>query len=105
MLPGPSVIPYHRRTRRESRADSVAPLASWNDTPTRQAIVDFVAAVTDEDGPDHVPAVERIATFDNDGTLWAEKPMPIQLDFTLHRLAAMAAVDAGLRAEQPGRAA
>ena len=85
--------------------DSVAPLASWNDTPTRQAIIDFVAAVTDEDGPDHVPPAERIATFDNDGTLWAEKPMPIQLDFTLQRLAAMAAADAGLRAEQPWKAA
>jgi phosphoserine phosphatase len=61
-------------------------LASWNKTATRKAIVNFVEAVTDKDSPSYVPPEERIAVFDNDGTLWAEKPMPIQLDFTLHRL-------------------
>ena len=64
-------------------------LASWNDTPTRTAIVDFVARVT-SDGPDFVPPEDRIATFDNDGTLWCEKPLPIQLAFILERLAEMA---------------
>ena len=58
-------------------------LASWNDTPTRAAIVDFVARVTDEGGPDYVPPAERVAIFDNDGTLWCEKPMPIELGFIL----------------------
>jgi hypothetical protein len=48
-------------------------LASWNDTPTGAAIVDFVARVSNEGGPDDVPPSERIATFDNDGTLWCEK--------------------------------
>ena len=65
-------------------------LASWNDGPTRRAIVDFVAAATNESSADYVPPAERIATFDNDGTLWVEKPMPIQLDFTLTRLAEQA---------------
>jgi hypothetical protein len=54
-------------------------LASWKDTPTKRAILDFVAAVTDESGPDYVPPVERIATFDNDGTLWCEHPVPVQI--------------------------
>jgi len=54
-------------------------LSSWKDTPTKQAILDFVAAVTDESGPDYVPPVERIATFDNDGTLWCEHPVPVQV--------------------------
>ena len=75
-------------------------LASWNDTPTTQAIVDFV-----ESAASGVPPEERVATFDNDGTLWCEKPMPIQLDFTLRRLAAMAEEDESLRGEQPWKAA
>jgi phosphoserine phosphatase len=79
-------------------------LASWNDTKTRQAIVDFVDTVTEEGGDGYVPAAERIATFDNDGTLWAEKPMPIQLDFTLRRLAEMAEADPQLRDQQPFKA-
>jgi phosphoserine phosphatase len=80
-------------------------LASWNDTPTRAAIVDFVARVTDESSSDYVPPAERIATFDNDGTLWCEKPMPIELGFILQRLAEMAAADETLREKQPWKAA
>ena len=79
-------------------------LASWNDTPTRQAIVDFVDTVTDEGGDGFVAPEERIATFDNDGTLWAEKPIPIQLDFTLRRFAEMAEADPSLRDQQPYKA-
>jgi phosphoserine phosphatase len=79
-------------------------LASWNDTATRAAITDFVARVTG-DGPDHLPPEQRVATFDNDGTLWCEKPMPIQLDFILRRFAAMAEADASLRDQQPWKAA
>ena len=60
-------------------------LASWNDTPTKAAIIAFVEQVTT--GPDAVPPEERIAVFDNDGTLWAEKPMPVELVFILERLA------------------
>ena len=80
-------------------------LASWNDTPARQAIVDFVDAVTREGGPDYVPPPERVAVFDNDGTLWCEKPMPIELGFILHRLAEMCETDAALRERQPWKAA
>ena len=80
-------------------------LASWNDTATRAAIVDFVERVTDEGGPDYVPPSERIAVFDNDGTLWCEKPMPIELGFILMRLTEMAEVDESLREKQPWKAA
>ena len=80
-------------------------LTSWNDTPTRKAIVDFVERVTTEGGPDYVPPAERIAVFDNDGTLWCEKPMPIELGFILLRLAEMAEADESLRERQPWKAA
>jgi hypothetical protein len=80
-------------------------LESWNDGETTSAIVDFVARVTDRDGPDYVEPSARIAVFDNDGTLWCEKPMPIQLDFTNRRLAEMAEQEPQLRTQQPWRAA
>jgi phosphoserine phosphatase len=83
----------------------VAELASWNDTPTRAAIVDFVGRVTTEGGPDYLPPSERVTTFDNDGTLWPEKPMPIELGFILLRLAEMAEGDEALRETQPWKAA
>ena len=79
-------------------------LASWNDTASTAAIVDYVRRVT-TDGPDFVPPVERIATFDNDGTLWCEKPMPIQLGFILKRLVELATADPSLRDRQPWKAA
>jgi hypothetical protein len=80
-------------------------LPSWHDTPTKQAILDFVARVTDPGSPDFVPVRERIAVFDNDGTLWCEKPMYIQLDFILRQLAARAESDPALRSRQPWQAA
>jgi phosphoserine phosphatase len=80
-------------------------LSQWNDTPTMRAIVDFVRAVTDPASPSHVPLEERIAVFDNDGTLWCEKPMPVELAFILRRLATMADEDAALRDRQPWKAA
>jgi hypothetical protein len=66
------------------------PLPSWNDTPPKKAIVAFVEKVTKEGSSDFVPPAERIATFDNDGTLWCEKPLPVQLFFTLDRVKALA---------------
>ena len=66
------------------------PLPSWNDSGSKKAIVEFVGKVTKEGGPDFVPPAERIATFDNDGTLWSEKPVPFQLMFALDRVKAMA---------------
>ena len=80
-------------------------LASWRDTPARRAIVDFVGRVTSEGGAGYVAPAERVAVFDNDGTLWSEKPIPIQLDFTLFRLAELANADPSLRARQPYKAA
>ncbi|MBV9334994.1 MAG: haloacid dehalogenase-like hydrolase [Solirubrobacterales bacterium] len=85
--------------------EASAALASWNDTPTRQAIVEFVERATRENSPDHVPPGERIAVFDNDGTLWCEKPMPIELGFILKRFAEMADADESLRDRQPWKAA
>ena len=75
-------------------------LPSWRDTPTREAIVSFA-----EDAAQTVPPEERVAVFDNDGTLWCEKPMPVELWFILERLAEMAGVDESLREKQPWKAA
>jgi phosphoglycolate phosphatase-like HAD superfamily hydrolase len=83
----------------------LAALDSWTDGPTKAAIVDFVGRVTTEDGPDYVAPEERIAVFDNDGTLWCEKPMYIQLDFLIRRFAEQAAADPSLREKQPYKAA
>ncbi|MEJ2863561.1 HAD family hydrolase [Actinomycetospora flava] len=80
-------------------------LDSWRDGPARRAIEDFVRRTTDPASPDWIPPEERVAVSDNDGTLWCEKPMPIQLDFTVRRLAALAQGDPGLREKQPYRAA
>ena len=81
------------------------PLSLWNHTPTRQDILDYLAAVTTPGSPDFVQPVERIAVFDNDGTLWCEKPMYIQLDFLLRKLAAQAQLDPSLQDKQPWKAA
>jgi phosphoserine phosphatase len=80
-------------------------LLSWNDTLTKQAILDFVEKVTDPNNAAYVPPEERVATFDNDGTLWCEKPVQIQIAFILQRLVAMAEKDPSLRQQQPWQAA
>ena len=74
-------------------------LLSWRDGAAKQAIVDFVGQT------DSVPVEHRIAVFDNDGTLWCEKPMPIQLDFVLRRFVEMAEASPELRERQPWKAA
>jgi phosphoserine phosphatase len=79
-------------------------LKSWNAGATRQSIIDFVTAVTQEDGPQYVPITARIAVFDNDGCLWCEKPMPIQAGFLMDRIAEQAAADPALREKQPWKA-
>jgi hypothetical protein len=65
-------------------------LESWNDGAARHAILDFVTKVTTAGGPDFVPAPQRIATFDNDGTLWCEQPVPVQMFFAVDRVKALA---------------
>jgi phosphoglycolate phosphatase-like HAD superfamily hydrolase len=92
----------HERRARLAVSDL---LRSWQDTPTRQAIVDFVDAVTMEGHVDYVAPAERVAVFDNDGTLWCEKPMPIELGFILMRLSQMTEKDESLRDRQPWKAA
>ena len=80
-------------------------LESWNDGATKSAILDFVAKVTTANSPDFVAPADRIATFDNDGTLWCEKPMYIQLDFILRRWVEMANQNPALAAQMPWKAA
>ena len=85
-------------------AASGKPMPSWNDGATKQAILEFVAAVTREGSPDFVPPAERIATFDNDGTLWVEHPMYTQLAFALDRVKAMAPLHPEWKDTQPFKA-
>jgi phosphoserine phosphatase len=66
------------------------PLPSWNDGPAKQSIIAFVEKVTNPGAPDFVPVPERIATFDNDGTLWSEQPVPVQFYFVADRVKALA---------------
>ncbi len=71
-------------------SEAADPLPSWNDGPAKQSIISFVEKVTKPSSPDFVPVPERIATFDNDGTLWIEQPVPVQLYFALDRVKALA---------------
>ncbi len=71
-------------------ARAADPLPSWKDGPAKQSIITFVEKVTTPGLPDFVPVPERIATFDNDGTLWCEKPLPVQLYFALDRVKVLA---------------
>jgi phosphoserine phosphatase len=80
------------------------PLPSWNDGAAKSAIVDFVDAVTTDGGPDYVSPDERIATFDNDGTLWVEQPYYTQLAFALDRIRALAPEHPEWREQQPFKA-
>ena len=80
------------------------PLSSWNEGSAKEAVVGFVDRVTNESGPDFVPPAERIATFDNDGTLWAEQPAYFQLFFAIDRVKAMAGEHPEWKNEQPFKA-
>ena len=79
-------------------------LPSWNGGAAKSAILDFVARITKEGGPDFVPPAERIATFDNDGTLWCEQPMQPQIFFLIDRVEELAAKDPSLKDRQPFKA-
>ena len=84
-----------------SSARAQDPLPSWNNTAPKQAIVTFVEKVTRAGSPDFVPVAERTATFDNDGTLWSEKPLPVQLFFMLDRVKALAPLHPEWQTEEP----
>jgi len=79
-------------------------LATWNDGAARSQILDFVARVTEQGGPDFVPPAERIATFDNDGTLWCEQPLFVQAFFLIDRTRELAGRDPTLKDRQPFKA-
>lgn len=81
------------------------PLPSWNPSDARQAIMGFVATIIREGSPDYMSPAERIAVFDNDGTLWAEQPMYVQLAFTLDRIRQLAPQHPEWQTTQPYRAA
>ena len=76
--------------QKEGRAESVNPLPSWNAGTNKEAIISFVEAVTNKNSPDYVAPANRIATFDNDGTLWSEQPMYFQFLFALERVKILA---------------
>jgi phosphoglycolate phosphatase-like HAD superfamily hydrolase len=88
-----------------SIAAAAEPLASWNDGQAKRAIVDFVQRVITTGGADFVPVPERIAVFDNDGTLWIERPMYVQLAFVLDRVKALAPAHPEWKDKQPFKAA
>jgi phosphoglycolate phosphatase-like HAD superfamily hydrolase len=80
---------------------SQTPLPSWNDGPARKAILEFVAATTNEKGKDYVEPAKRIATFDNDGTLWVEYPMYTQALFAFDRVKQLAPQHPEWKTQQP----
>ena len=79
-------------------------LPSWNGGAAKSTILDFVARVTAEDGPEYVRPAERIAVFDNDGTLWCEQPYQVQVFFLIERLKTLVAKDPSLKERQPYKA-
>ena len=92
------------KCEQEGVAKQTDPLPSWNEGAAKESIVDFVEKVTNEDGPAFVPVAERIATFDNDGTLWAEQPEYFQGFFAIDRVKAMADDHPEWKDEQPFKA-
>jgi phosphoserine phosphatase len=101
----PSVGGMNTSLRTETASDEAsAVLPSWRDGSAKRAIMEFVAETCGRNGSAPVPVEERVAVFDNDGTLWCEKPMPIQMDFILRRFAEMAEADPALRDRQPWKA-
>jgi phosphoglycolate phosphatase-like HAD superfamily hydrolase len=80
---------------------AAGPLPSWNDGPAKKAVVDFVAKVTRDGSPDFVAIADRVAVFDNDGTLWSEQPVYFQLAFALDRVKALADKHPEWKGKQP----
>ena len=85
-------------------ANAADPLPSWNKGPTKQSILQFVQRVTTQGGADYVPPEERIATFDNDGTLWSEQPLYFQLAFAMDRVKVLAAQHPEWKDQMPFKA-
>lgn len=96
-----TVLPLITAGALYSSARAAEVLPSWNDTPPKQAILAFVEKVTRPGSPEFVPEPERVAVFDNDGTLWAEQPMYVQLRFALDRVKALAPQHPEWKQKQP----
>ena len=88
----------------EALAAETDPLPSWNEGSTKQSIIDFVTRITDKSGPDYAAPPERIATFDNDGTLWVEQPLYTQFVFALDRVKTLAPKHPEWKTTQPFQA-
>ena len=84
------LITFGCEQQQEQRSAAKDPLPSWNEGKTKQTIMNFVKEVTDQSNPNYVPPADRIATFDNDGTLWSEQPEYFQLLFAIDRVKALA---------------
>ncbi|MEK6335733.1 MAG: HAD family hydrolase [Acidobacteriota bacterium] len=84
-----------------SFAQTTDPLPSWNDAQAKKSIIDFVAKVTKPGSPDFVPVPERIAVYDNDGTLWSEQPVPVQFYFVADRVKALSSQHPELKTKEP----
>ena len=97
VLPIPAVL----RSRAAIAQDARGQLASWNDGPAKQAIIDFVRVTTDSSSSKFVPPEERIATFDQDGTLWVEHPMYTQVVYCLERVPVVVAQKPQLKNREP----
>src|SRR6266436_7753588 len=104
MLSSMAMVPLLTVAVRSTSAVAQAqrdPLPSWNDGATKASIIDFVARVTAQGGPYFLPPEQRIATFDNDGTLWIEQPMYVQLAFVLDRVKALSPMHPEWKDKQP----
>jgi phosphoserine phosphatase len=98
------VVVSCQKISQEEQAQAGGSLPSWSDGPSKRAIIDFVQRVALEGSPDFVPAEQRIATFDNDGTLWSEQPMYFQLVFALDRVKVLAPMHPEWKEKQPFKA-
>ena len=85
-------------------AQATNPLPSWNDGTVKRSIIDFIGRVTTQGAPDFIPVDQRIATFDNDGTLWAEQPIYFQVAFAIDRVKALASKNPAWKGKQPFKA-
>lgn len=92
------------KTVGDEEAAAVDPLPSWNDAPAKAKIIDFVTRTTDPDDPAYVEPEARVATFDNDGTLWIEQPMYAEMAFALDRVRSLAQVHPEWKTQEPFRA-
>ena len=87
-----------------ARGQTSDPLPSWNDRSAKMSIIDFISRVTTQGGPDFVPVERRIATFDNDGTLWTEHPIYFQVAFAIDQVKAQASKHPEWKQRQPFKA-